>query len=674
MTITDEQIERTEKILLKSNIFNIQQREFIRCIDKSIDLVACPGSGKTTALLSKLIILSEYLPFEKNRGICVLTHTNVAINEIKQKLGSQSDVLFSYPNFFGTIQSFVDTYLFIPFWTVCQGIRPWKIENESYINSISKRAFYKNILTGFDEQIITGKNYYLKVNDHFIYSYRIRRENGDLKVYDSINGKIVNFNKPRSKTDWTDEIKEKIQNWFIKYKIKTHLTDNVFSYDDAYFFSLEYIEKFISIIPSVQKRFKFVFVDEMQDTDIHQFEIINKLFPLYNDNPIVQCIGDPNQSIFTATSKSENGGWAPDFSNLERTMFLSNSIRFGSAIADRVKYVCANDISASLQGNNSINSIVPHLILYTDTTPKETVLKKFIELIVKYNILPDKLKPFKAIGSVGKESDKITIKSYFDDFCSKDKIEQITFHTLLSFLKKPKPELVRIKGSKIYSEIIWEMILKILEIGEKKINKNGREYSYSKTTLIKELSERDEDYFKKLLQKIAEWVLGLYSSHAYDMTLYNNIKRYLQSDFIPFMSIPYNKVQNFLDDCSIDSDFIKTNKYNKYTCVDYPGIEVEIATIHSIKGETHKATLYLDTFFHKLDSQQIKNQIKGIVYAQGKAPDINKKRTLKLAHVAMSRPTDLLCFACDKNIFTDDELTAIDYKNNQINGWILEYC
>lgn len=43
--------------------------------------------------------------------MCVLTHTNVAIDEIKAKVGPKAEMLFSYPNFFGTIQTFLHKYV-----------------------------------------------------------------------------------------------------------------------------------------------------------------------------------------------------------------------------------------------------------------------------------------------------------------------------------------------------------------------------------------------------------------------------------------------------------------------------------------------------------------------------------------------------------------------------------
>jgi len=113
--ITNEEIEYAEKLLLpKGQSFDEDERRKIIRELKSCCVEACPGSGKTTVLIAKLIILANRMPLKNNKGICVLTHTNVAIEEIKRKLGAKSDVLFKYPNYFGTLQSFIDKYLAIP--------------------------------------------------------------------------------------------------------------------------------------------------------------------------------------------------------------------------------------------------------------------------------------------------------------------------------------------------------------------------------------------------------------------------------------------------------------------------------------------------------------------------------------------------------------------------------
>ncbi|MCH7770718.1 MAG: hypothetical protein IIA49_06840, partial [Bacteroidetes bacterium] len=73
--ITNEDIVYAENILLpKGKLFDIERHDFIKNLD-TIDLQAVPGSGKTTALLAKLLILENYMPFDNGSGILVISHT-----------------------------------------------------------------------------------------------------------------------------------------------------------------------------------------------------------------------------------------------------------------------------------------------------------------------------------------------------------------------------------------------------------------------------------------------------------------------------------------------------------------------------------------------------------------------------------------------------------------------
>ena len=148
LDVTKEDIEYAEKILFgKCNIFDEEERmPIIENFRESFDVKACPGSGKTTVLLAKLIILSRKMPLKDGMGVCVLTHTNVAINEIINKLGEKSDILFKYPNYFGTIQSFVDKYLTIPYFKRQMGDNVKSIDDDIYRNHILKLSKKKIIL------------------------------------------------------------------------------------------------------------------------------------------------------------------------------------------------------------------------------------------------------------------------------------------------------------------------------------------------------------------------------------------------------------------------------------------------------------------------------------------------------------------------------------------------
>ena len=121
--ISNQDIESTEKLLLPNGAhFPEDARNVIRCWH-STDVAACPGSGKTTVLLAKLKLLADRMPLENGAGVCVLSHTNVAVDEIRNRLSEYVDKLLGYPNYIGTIQSFVDKLLFstlndAPFFTL----------------------------------------------------------------------------------------------------------------------------------------------------------------------------------------------------------------------------------------------------------------------------------------------------------------------------------------------------------------------------------------------------------------------------------------------------------------------------------------------------------------------------------------------------------------------------
>lgn len=241
MKITDDDIERVEKIFFPNGgSFKDAKNErynFIKCIDKSIHLQACPGSGKTTALLAKIYLLSEKMPFENNKGICVLTHTNVAIDIIKKRLGNKADKLFTHPNFFGTIQSFVDKFLAIPAYTKIYGNRLKYIDNEMFLNRVYlKRNIYKN-----NNWLINNKGSFDSVDD-FVANFDVSFDRSGFNLV------INNLTDKNSTTYKTLEsiYKEIIENGYIRYR-------------DAYSLAKFYLGQYPHLTNYFSSRFNFVF-------------------------------------------------------------------------------------------------------------------------------------------------------------------------------------------------------------------------------------------------------------------------------------------------------------------------------------------------------------------------------------------------------------------------------
>jgi DNA helicase II / ATP-dependent DNA helicase PcrA len=269
--VTDEDIQNVEKYL--GIQFNEDQKKVIRFWE-SIDIQACPGSGKTTTLAAKLIILIKKLPRNFQQGICIITHTNIAVKEIKEKLGYYANFYSGYPNHFGTIQSFVDKYLAIPAYKSEFKRRPKIVDDETYNLEIRKHPQLKYGTLNFLDLKNVNLGYLSFNKQKFIVSESVNNPN-PLTV-------------PGISAD----------KWKIHYdkivSAKTFLlSEGYLKYDEAYaiaFKSLRNNKKLKSIF---ELRFPMIFIDEMQDMELHQSEIISELFE--NSKSVIQKIGDTNQ-------------------------------------------------------------------------------------------------------------------------------------------------------------------------------------------------------------------------------------------------------------------------------------------------------------------------------------------------------------------------------------------
>lgn len=102
-TITELDLEALATLTPDLN-FEDDDRRAVLLENQSRDINAAPGSGKTTVLAAKLLILARKWEAARS-GICVLSHTNVARDEIQRRLGKsiEGSRLLTYPHFIGTI-------------------------------------------------------------------------------------------------------------------------------------------------------------------------------------------------------------------------------------------------------------------------------------------------------------------------------------------------------------------------------------------------------------------------------------------------------------------------------------------------------------------------------------------------------------------------------------------
>ncbi len=642
MKITDDDIERIEKIFFPNGgSFKDAKNErynFIKCIDKSIHLQACPGSGKTTALLAKIYLLSEKMPFENNKGICVLTHTNVAIDIIKKRLGNKADKLFTHPNYFGTIQSFVDKFLAIPAYLSSFHYKPYYIDTD-----LQRRRMETTYnLPKIDQNIFNKLRSYHYAYDLFG-NYTINQNT----IINSVTRKEITFKKPNSQNDWSNEEKEQIKQAAIKLKLKICKEDKILSFEDAYDFAKYYLCKYPILKNYFSSRFKYVFIDEAQDTSGIQKEIIEKCF---NDNVIIQWIGDVNQSIMNYNE--EESSWKPEKDNRYDVLYLTDSKRVSQPIADIIKNVVAVKNYDTLTANKNV-SIKPVILLFDDST-KDKVIGEFAKLVINktaifnneqkslYEISQLTGNPIKAIGWVGKPKENgLSIPSYFQDFYKKSstrkKVYFPNFYTMLHLSKN--------ESLKTFTERFYSCVVEALYLSNARDENNKR---FSKTSFIDYVKAIDEKILIKFNSKIYQFYRILQWRELSD-EFFNKISSMLVDCSINTLKLNLNDIgKNYLEKAELkdfSKDQVDSNNTFK-TQVDGKSIIIDIDTVHGIKGETHTATLYLDTMYYCNSVEYFFNEL------IGNSCQNNSKRKpygLKIAHVAFSRPTHLLCIAIEKS-------------------------
>lgn len=648
--ITDEEIQYAERLLLPSGkTFDDERKTFIRDF-RTIDLQAVPGSGKTTALLAKLVILEKKLPFADGSGILVLSHTNAAIDEIKEKIQKHCPKLFSYPNFIGTIQSFVDQFLAIPFYISKFKKKPNRIDNEIYDEAITKYLNFN--FRDFTIQEQKNAKYFL-IGNNCQFTFRLAHSNNQTHIVSSINGDPLQISKPRRGRNWQDfseNEKSRIKEWLLNFKYSIMQKDGTLHFDDAYFLADVYLNKIPIIKTILQRRFSFVFVDEMQDMDTHQYNLLEKIFyDKGNSVSKIQRIGDKNQAIYNSVKATDV--WQDRGTVLK----LHGSQRLSKPIADVVKqFALYNDATFDIVGKNECE-IKPHILVF-ETASIGSIIPYFAQ-IVKDNWLTNSEKPIKVIcwntdwkddDASRQDTSKLRLEDYYKGFKKEKGKPKQDYDSLKSYLmyyeKKKTLEPLR--------KNILNAFLKILRL--ENINTSD-DRPYTKKTLIDYIYEKDVQKYDELNLNLYNWSIGIIQEKKDEV--WESLKAYVPTLFTMFSKNALSASLTFInaDNTEIHGEngeiLAPTNLYKE------EGLEIEITSVHAVKGQTHFATLYLESCYQgKHESERLSNQFLGNSFNDTK---VHHKSSTKMAYVGFSRPTNLLCIAIHKDRY-DDLLNAIN--------------
>lgn len=622
---------------------------------ETCDFEACPGSGKTTLLVAKLAILASRWPY-RQRGICVLSHTNAARDEIEQRLGATgpSAALVRYPHFIGTIHGFVNEYLAIP-WLRSRG-KPIRLIDTS---TALKRRYQK-----------------------LEWKWRMAMEKRGLDMY------ALQYDRP----DYSGANKGTLSRdtdlcRALEAATRAGSEEGYLCFDEMFVWAKELLDKHTEVAADLCMRFPLVFIDEAQDNSELQSAMLHRIFRQGTVSSVRQRFGDSNQAIYAHASAE---GAQTDCFPSGQLQNLPCSYRFSQGIADAAKGL--GIIPQALNGlgptrlrvkrdalspvlflfdDNSVRNVLPRYgeYLFTAFSAEELATGVFTAIAGVHELDEEKATPIpRAMGHYApqynpviarKEAVSATFKQYLSK-ASRELNERGNAQVLVNALASALTRLCELAGAAAVTALARRSAhRRLLET----LSGSAGEETYSELldrTLAAEGTFNDEEW-AQVLPLVLDIVFQLTGTRALKEEATEFLAR---SDISP-------------SDCAQDDGTV-TVMGNVYSHPSQdPKVHIRLGSIHSIKGETHTATLVLDSFFHKHHLSELKPWILGERTGgmkkklRGK-PELEGSRILgrlKLHYVAMTRPSHLLCLAMRRDAFIDSELEILKER-----GWTTIEC
>lgn len=226
--------------------FNKEQLKAINTIDGAVAVIAGAGSGKSTVLVERIknIIYNGCEPDD----IAVVTFTDNSSKDLKAKC-KKNDISGIT---IGTFHSISKRIMMLEGIDSSKQLAPYQIENE--FKRIDDTVNYKEVMSFIGYQ----KNYGIGVNDNFVEKESDYDEN-TLRDYYKAYENLKKKNKCLDFEDWLIIARDILKNNPNKYN------------------------------------FKYILVDEHQDSNLLQNELIQLLCPSGN----VFCVFDYRQAIYT---------------------------------------------------------------------------------------------------------------------------------------------------------------------------------------------------------------------------------------------------------------------------------------------------------------------------------------------------------------------------------------
>ena len=246
---------------------NDQQKEAVLTTEGPLLILAGAGSGKTRVLTNRTAYLIDVVGVNPY-NIMAITFTNKAAGEMRERI----DDTVGY----GSESVWVST-----FHSTCVRILRRYIDRLGYDTNFT--------IYDADDQKTLMKDICKRLE----IDTKIHKEKMFLSVISSAKDELIDpieF-ETRAAGDYT---KQKQAQVYKEYQLALK-QNNALDFDDLIFKTVELFKLDKEVLASYQERFRYIMVDEYQDTNTAQFELIRLLASKYKNLCVV---GDDDQSIY----------------------------------------------------------------------------------------------------------------------------------------------------------------------------------------------------------------------------------------------------------------------------------------------------------------------------------------------------------------------------------------
>ena len=377
---------------------NEEQKQAVCHTNGPLMIVAGAGTGKTTIITKRIAWLIEQ-NLAKPDEILALTFTEKAALEMEERV----DVLVPY--------GYVDLWI-MTFHSFCEKIlRENALEiglssDFKILDETSQWIFLRKNLDKFNldyykpignpAKFITALiKHFSRVKDELItseeylnYAEKLRLDTDSADFIKSLDENVSKQSKEVIKSQEIARTSE-IADAYHTYN-NLLIENNYVDFGDLIFWTIKLFKERPAVLEKYRRKFKYLLVDEFQDTNFGQYELIK--FLAYPKNNLL-IVGDDDQSIFKFRGASISNilQFKSDYPD-SKEIVLKNNYRSSQEILDlsyqfiqqnnpnRLEVKLGDKISKKLLSNAENKAFIEHLHYSTLEEEAEKTIEKIIKL------------------------------------------------------------------------------------------------------------------------------------------------------------------------------------------------------------------------------------------------------------------------------------------------------